>query len=381
MAGDLISAWKDLRWLDRGRVAAYAKMLLAVEVVVVVYGQLRFWRQGSDFTAFWSGAQFVLSGRAAAAYDVAQVAAYERGLGFGVHPFINPPPYLAVVAPLGWLSYPAALTAWCLATCAAYALAVRWLPKSVRWPVLAFPVAAFSIMAGQNGLLTTALLVAAVGLLPRRAVLAGGLIGLMAIKPQLAVLVPVALIAGREWRAFAAAAVTAIAFAGLSVALFGLETLRAFMAASQYSAGLFAIPELLPKIKSVYAAVLLFGGPRALAVGAQAAAGVFGAWAVWRVWRRTDDRLSRAAVLLAATPLATPYLLLYDVVFLVVPMAWLGLEGVRRGFRPGERWLLAALYASPLLAFAVSAAPVVPLLGLGLSAMILQRLDREQKVK
>ena len=56
-------------------------------------------------------------------------------------------------------------------------------------------------------------------------------------------------------------------------------------------------------------------------------------------------------------------------------------RAVRRGFRPGERWLLAVLYASPLLAFAVSAAPVVPLLGLGLSAMILQRLDREQKVK
>jgi hypothetical protein len=45
--------------------------------------------------------------------------------------------------------------------------------------------------------------------LERRPYLAGSLFGLMIFKPQLGLLLPVALIAGRQWRVFAAAAATA----------------------------------------------------------------------------------------------------------------------------------------------------------------------------
>ena len=61
--------------------------------------------------------------------------------------------------------------------------------------------------------------------------LAGLVIGLLTIKPQLGVLIPLALIAGRYWRAIAGAVLSSALLAALAYALFGIETWRAFLAA------------------------------------------------------------------------------------------------------------------------------------------------------
>lgn len=58
-------------------------------------------------------------------------------------------------------------------------------------------------------------------LLERSALLAGILFGLLTFKPQLGVLLPLALLAGRQWRAFIAAAATAAVLFAASVILFG----------------------------------------------------------------------------------------------------------------------------------------------------------------
>ena len=377
MAGRVISFIRDAAWLDRGRISGYAKILLVTWAAFLVVGHVQTWGHGSDLLAFWSAAHFVLSGKPSAVYDAATLTAHQAALGFpGSHPFLNPPPFLALVAPLGLLSYPAALILWTLASYAAFALAIRWLPKTAYWPVLAFPGGLLSAMAGQNGLLTTALIAGSVGLLPRRKLAAGVLIGLMVIKPQLVLLAPFAFAAGREWRAFAAAAVTAVLALGLSIAVLGWDTMQAFLAGSDFSASLFGRPELLPKIKSVFALVIQAGGPASLATAAQVVAAAFAIWAIWQVWSRSDDPLERAAILGAATPLSTPYLLLYDVVFLAFPIAWLAAVGIRAGFRPWERLTLMAAYLLPLLALAYSRAPIVPLLSLALVTAVLLRRRR-----
>jgi len=63
------------------------------------------------------------------------------------------------------------------------------------------------------------------------------LLGLLCYKPHLALLVPVALAAGGHWRAFGAAAVTVAVVVGLSVALFGVEPWRAYLAELGGAAG------------------------------------------------------------------------------------------------------------------------------------------------
>src|SRR5260370_28092721 len=66
--------------------------------------------------------------------------------------------------------------------------------------VLACPFTAWNFIAGQNGFLTGALLGGSLLCLERQPVLAGILIGCLSYKPQFGILLPVALIAARQWR-------------------------------------------------------------------------------------------------------------------------------------------------------------------------------------
>jgi alpha-1,2-mannosyltransferase len=53
----------------------------------------------------------------------------------------------------------------------------------------------------------------------------------------------------------------------------------------------------------------------------QAVSSILMAIVVWWTWRRELDTTTKAAVLAAATPLATSYILDYDLVLLVLPIA------------------------------------------------------------
>ena len=75
----------------------------------------------------------------------------------------------------------------------------------------------------QNGAWTAALFGGGLGLIERKPLIAGGLLGLLVYKPQLGILIPIALLAGRHWRAFAAATIVACTLIALSALIFGAE--------------------------------------------------------------------------------------------------------------------------------------------------------------
>ena len=78
-----------------------------------------------------------------------------------------------------------------------------------------------NIGLGQNGAFTAALLISGLCLIDTRPVLAGALLGLLIFKPQIAILLPVVVLAGGRWKtAVAAAAVVAMVLA-LSWLVFG----------------------------------------------------------------------------------------------------------------------------------------------------------------
>ena len=68
---------------------------------------------------------------------------------------------------------------------------------------MAMPPVLINAITGQAGFLIAALFIGGMALLPKRPLLGGMLLGLMVIKPQLGLVLPFALAAGREWRAFA----------------------------------------------------------------------------------------------------------------------------------------------------------------------------------
>ena len=143
----------------------------------------------------------------------------------------NPPTALVVMAPFGLLSYFPALLAWAGVSFLAFYLAGR--RELADWRTLAIvavsPAALLCVLSGQSSFLTTAALLAIFAQLDKRPTLAGVLIGLLTVKPQLGILFPFALVASGRWRAFLAAGVTAVALLAASVALGGVESWHAYV--------------------------------------------------------------------------------------------------------------------------------------------------------
>jgi hypothetical protein len=224
-------------WLDAARARAWRNVLLVLSALAIVvwcalsrHGvDVTGKPLGTDFASFYAASRLTLSGHPAAAYDVAshhaaQSAIFSRDLGYAA--FFYPPLFLLICAPLGLLPYLASLAVWLGATGAAFLAAMRgWLGEGFGLAaVLAFPALLLNLGHGQNAFLSAALLGAGALALNPRPILAGVALGLLAYKPQLGLMIPVALIAARRWTTLAAAAATVLLMAAASLALFGVET-------------------------------------------------------------------------------------------------------------------------------------------------------------
>jgi hypothetical protein len=239
------------------------------------------------------------------------------------------------------------------------AIVPRWLAVAAA---AASPFALWSAFTGQNGFLTAALIGGILALLDRRPVIAGVLLGLLTLKPQLGIVFPILLVLTGRWRVIAVAAVTAISLAGLSCLCFGIDAWRDFFAAIRSQSDLVLAQGAVPftKQQSVHALVRFLGGSDALAWTAHlAAAGAAIAFTAW-LWLQPVDYRLRAAAAGAAVLTTTPYLFLYDLPILSVPVVFVMSAGATYGFVPGERTVLAFLMVGLLL---LSGSPVgVPLL-------------------
>ena len=122
-----------------------------------------------------------------------------------------PPYFLALAALFALFPYLLALVLWQATTLPLYLGAVGAALPRTRTTLLvgaAFPAVFINLSAGHNGFLTAGLLGLGLIVLDRRPILAGILFGCLAYKPQYGLLLPVALAAGFQWRAFVSAGVT-----------------------------------------------------------------------------------------------------------------------------------------------------------------------------
>ncbi|WP_295428595.1 glycosyltransferase family 87 protein [uncultured Thiodictyon sp.] len=214
---------------------------------------------------------------------------------------------------------------------------------------LVIMVAAVALGHGQSAFLSAALLGWGLILLPRRPWLAGALMGVLLYKPQLGLLLPVALLAAGNRRALIGSGLSAVVLSALSYALFGAEVWAAFFAKSEYSR-LVLEQGLVPwhKMISGFAAARMLGASVGLAWALQALVSLTAAAAVWQVWRGPAPQPAKAAALAAGTLLAAPLALDYDATLLGLALAALAAEGLRRGFLDWEISTLAAVWMMPL---------------------------------
>ncbi|MDE1896384.1 MAG: DUF2029 domain-containing protein [Rhodospirillales bacterium] len=158
---------------------------------------------------------------------------YQRELapGFlGFFPFPYPPPFLFLLWPLGTLNYLVARLLWSTAGMVLFGWSVwRCLPAMKFWRgymvALAFlaPASFNNLLTGETGYFTSAALLSGLRLMQRNALATGGLFGLLALKPQLCVLLPFAVIGTRAWRAAFVAFFVAVVLAGASCLAYGVE--------------------------------------------------------------------------------------------------------------------------------------------------------------
>lgn len=379
-------------WLHRGRVRGYLRVIAAVHVLALVAYlatshdglDANGYLLGTDFVSFWSAGQ-MLAGHAdvydKAAHIAVQKAYYPTGIGYAA--FFYPPTFLPFCLPFGYLPYFPALGLWLGITGAAYGAAIRawfvaldidinpWLAMAAFSPVL------ITLMHGQTSFLVSALLGLGVLLVERRPWLAGALFGLAVFKPQFGMLIPVVLLVTREWRVIAAAAGSAIALALVSTAAFGTDVWARWLEASGRAGEAMTSGAIgFGKMQSPYAALRLLGSPPAAAYAAQIlVTTAILAILVWAASGRRFDRMLGCAML-AATPLATPFVLDYDLTVLAFPVILLGAIAAR----PWER--LAAVLAFAVALYARTAGlalglPITPLVLALLFGVLIARLRSE----
>lgn len=325
---------------------------------------------GHDFVNQWTAGRLVVEGRLAEVFDD---RAFHAAIRAWVDPRIPyhfwsyPPPALLLAAPFGLLPYGWALAVWSLLGIAALYLALRAAFPKADWLLLLFcPAVACNLVMGQNGAVTAALLIGALALMDRRPAVAGLMMGLLVFKPHLALVLPVAVVAARQWRTFAAAALTTAAVLVLATLVFGLDAWRDFFGPTlraQDGMMVHGIGPFLWMMPSAFAAGRVFGLTDA-AFLLQLPFALFAAVLTWKAYRSDAPPEAKLAVGLAAGLCATPQAFNYDLIPALAAAAV-----VWRTPRKGLAWLVLALvWLLPFLVIPLNLAkaPLGPLLLAGL---------------
>ena len=232
--------------------------------------------------------------------------------------------------------------------------------KSTLILAVAYPGLWLCMLAGQNGMLSAALLGFGVVSLVRfplsakGAGRAGAVWGMMCYKPQLGL--PLAVVAlASPFRGVMVVAALGVsgALALLSLAFFGGEVWEVFLSTSSRIWGILADGRLpMDHMISVYALLWRGGASPFLAFAGQGVIAMLAFIALWRIWRRDDGRASlflKGAALVWAILLTTPHLFQYE-----FPIAGLGLllmwvEAEQRDWSWGDRFLLFVGWMAPVL--------------------------------
>ena len=329
-------------------------LLAAFDLYAAVVTYIPGYRVRNDFRLIYGAALTALDRGFGHLYDLPAQKAAVEGLGHGFYwsPFLNPPPLVWLAAPFTLLPFDAAIVVWSGLLVAAALLTWYLLApggRLVRAAHLAlwlglFPLA-FGLMVGQPVALVAAAVAGCWWLAERdRPVLAGLVLSLIAIKPQVALLAPLCLLVSGHTRIFAAwlAAVGAMVLvAAVLLGVDGIHRYRDVLAlASQWEA------------TRRYAVAGPLGlGPQVYVVQAVvAAAAMVAAW---------NHRHAGVAVPLAAgitaSLLFTPYVGFQDFAMLVVA-GWLVLRSEASRWQVG---LFVVGYALLELALLVLAVPIL----------------------
>ena len=298
----------------------------------------------TDFVNVWAAGRLALEGHPAWAWDwdiqkQVELALLRQDFP-GYFAWHYPPPFLFVASLLAMFPYTIAFIGWMATSIVPYLVMMRAIvgrPFGLMLAI-AFPMVFNNTLVGQNGFLTAALIGGTLYLMPVRPVLAGICLGLLSYKPQYGLLFPIVLIAASQWTVFFSAGITAIVMAFLSWLAFGTESWQAFFHWMPMFSQAFLTEGKATwwKLQSLFSLIRHCGGTESLAWGFQWVLTASVATVLALMWRSRVAYALKASSLAVGALLTTPYLFMYDMMVLAIPVAFLVRIGLKTGFRRYE---------------------------------------------
>ncbi len=287
--------------------------------------------------------------------------------------FPYPPPIFLPAAAISHLPFELGFFVWTACWLVLAVLLLRW--AKLSWPVAVLgvlsPAALWNTELGQIGVIGDALLVAGLLRAGERPGLAGALLGLLACKPQMGLVVPAAFIGQRNWRGATGFALTCAGLVALTLAVFGWPIWQGYLGGGRQGGMAVLDAPFVPGLAegggvSVFWMLRSLHAGTELAFAGQAACSAAAMALTCWIWRRDVPRLDAVALTVFLSLLATPYGYVDDMVAFSVMLLALA---ERRGWRIGMLDVLLMMW--PALCAIVSQrtgvllTPVVVLLAVG----------------
>ena len=294
--------------------------------------------KGTDFLQFYTLGHLAAVGQIEAMYDIealheAQVALVPESKP-ELYPPVYPPQAALLFAPFNGWSYRPALLIWSALTIALYIVIVWnvWRPladqlsnrRMIAAAAAVFPPFWNLVLFGQISILIMAAFWLGWLALERgRSYLAGAAFGLLALKPQFGIPLAVIVLACGEWRMLAGAVVSAAAQAVIIWSTLGTVAFTAFAGSLRITLTYQDLLESKPfNSHSLRAVTRLL--PNVVGVPLWLALSAIVLWYTVRVWKSDAPVRVRLGVVMLASLLVNPHVIVYDVTLLGLPLLWFG---------------------------------------------------------
>jgi hypothetical protein len=289
----------------------------------------------TDYDAFHVAGLMALDGRAEDAYRMETMfLAQEEFTGtLSFMPWTYPPPFTLFVAGLAMLPIGLGFLLFMSLSLTLYLVVLRRIvgPYLPGVMIVIMPTLLLLARTGQNGFLTGGLIGLFLLAFLQRKPGAGLPLGMMIIKPHLAVAIALTTLAQRRWQTVMVAAATVITLLLIPTLVFGPSIWRGFFDGIAES-GTYLSKGYYPlfRMTSLYAAAFTLGAGPGLAMAIQATGALAALAALFVLWKRNVAPHRLAAAVCCATLFISPYNYDYDLTIFGLAVAFVLPDVVQR---------------------------------------------------
>ncbi len=342
-----------------------------------------------DGWQWWSGSYLALHGQINTIFRPSLMGAWRGPSGCSDHIWSYPPSMLLLILPMGLLPPLIGVGLFdCLGlVCFGWAIRLAGIRGGLWIAMMTSPVVIYNFVSNQNGSWFGAFLISGLVLSERRPVLGGILLGLLTVKPQTCLLLPIYLLGRRNWLCLLAAGLTSAALLAASAYLFSWQSWVLFAAAvlpaMQHVLETFAAPQKSFMFITVYALARWASIPAGWSNGIQLMSSLAAMITVY--YLAMDAKIEppvRWALVAIIGVLAAPYMQNYDLFAATFGCGILLRDELNGRSDPVKLIALALLWAIPgltpwlgLLKFP----PLTPMLAVLVSALTIRSGAKDWK--